>query len=157
MRQQFLETKISYLETNTLNTWQPVFLCTKGISCCETEQHLEWRTILTNDMNSIRSYQTNWTTFICIKKQWENWDTEDLTRRTLNHSYFEICRRTSEARFRSTMQTCGQGGEVLPYIDIDYSGMCRCTGYDFQAFLWRTGFRKRDIIGQEQGAKLKRV
>ena len=41
-----------------------------------------------------------------------------------------------------------QGGGVLPYID--YTGMCRCTGYGFQAFLSRAG-----ILGQEQDIKFK--
>ena len=47
----------------------------------------------------------------------------------------------------------GGGGGVLLYID--YTGMCRCTGYGFQAFLSRTGYRKKCILGQEQGVKLK--
>ena len=32
------------------------------------------------------------------------------------------------------------GGRLLPYID--YTGMCRCTGYGFPAFLSRTRYRK---------------
>ena len=32
------------------------------------------------------------------------------------------------------------GGGLLPYID--YMGICYCTGYHFQAFLSRTGYRK---------------
>ena len=44
---------------------------------------------------------------------------------------------------------------VLRYID--YTGMCRCTGYGFQTFLSRTWYREHEILGEEQRVKFKRV
>ena len=39
-----------------------------------------------------------------------------------------------------TAENIPRGGGVVPYID--YTGMCRCTRYGFQALLSRTGYRK---------------
>ena len=36
---------------------------------------------------------------------------------------------------------------VVPYID--YTGMCRCTGFGFEGFLSRTGYRKHVVLGEE--------
>ena len=58
-------------------------------------------------------------------------------------------------RFYITKYVDFPRGGVLPYID--YTGMCRCRGYVFQAFLSRTGYRKHDVLGQEQGDRFKLV
>ena len=40
---------------------------------------------------------------------------------------------------------------VLLYTCIDYT--CRCTGYGFQAFLSRTGYRKHNALAAGQKVK----
>ena len=51
----------------------------------------------------------------------------------------------------------GVGGEGGVLSHVDYTGMCHCSVYGFQAFLSRIGHRKHNILGQEQGVKFKQV
>ena len=56
--------------------------------------------------------------------------------------------------FESLVRTRGGYSHIFYYR---YTGVYSCTRYGFQAFLSRAWGRKHNVLGQEQGVKLKRV